>query len=112
MTRKLHKIDATNKSVGRLATQIAVLLRGKDKPEFEPHKDDGDIVEVANIKDVKFTGKKIEQKKYFSYSGYPGGLKEKKIKSLKPEEILFRAVREMLPDNRLRNGMLKRLIIK
>lgn len=113
--RKLHKIDASDKAVGRLATQIAIILRGKNKPEFEPHLDLGDIVEVNNIDKLKFTGKKLEQKKYFKYSGYPGGLKETRMKDLAktdPGEILQRAVREMLPDNRLRKGIMKRLIIR
>ncbi len=110
--RKLHKIDANGQVVGRLATQIATILRGKNKPEFQPHLDMGDIVEVANIDKLKMTEKKLEQKKYFSYSGYPGGLKEKKMKELEPAEILIRAVREMLPPTKLRKGMMKRLIIK
>jgi len=113
--RKLHKINAEGKAVGRLATQIATILRGKNKPEYQPHLDLGDIVEVSNITSLKFTGKKIEQKKYYHHSGYPGGLKETNIKDLfniKPAEILKKAVREMLPPTRLRDGMLKRLIIK
>lgn len=113
--RKLHKIDATDQAVGRLATQIALILRGKNKPEYQPHIDMGDIVEVSNISKVKFTGKKLDQKKYYSYSGYPGGLKEKKMKDIaesNPAEILERAVREMLPPTRLRKGMMKRLIIR
>jgi large subunit ribosomal protein L13 len=113
--RKLHKIDATNKAVGRLATQIATILRGKNKPEYKPYLDMGDIVEVNNIDKLKFTGKKIEQKKYYRYSGYPGGLKETKLKDLlasNPGEILKKAVREMLPPTKLRNNMLKRLLIK
>ena len=112
--RKLHKIDAANQSVGRLASQIAIILRGKNKPEFQPHLDLGDIVQVSNADKLKFTGKKLEQKKYFRYSGYPGGLKETKMGDLaknNPAEILRRAVREMLPGNKLRNGMMKRLII-
>ena len=113
--RKLHKIDASGKAVGRLATQIAIILRGKNKPEYEPHIDAGDIVEVSNIDKLKFTGKKLEQKKYYKYSGYPGGLKETKIEDLaknNPGAILRKAVREMLPPTRLRNAMLKRLIIR
>lgn len=113
--RKLHKIDATGKAVGRIASEIAIILRGKNKPEYEPHIDAGDIVEVSNIDKLKFTGKKIEQKKYFRYSGYPGGLKEKKMGNLarqNPAEILERAVREMLPPTKLRKDMLKRLIIR
>lgn len=113
--RNTTKIDATGQKVGRLATQIAIALRGKNKPEYQPHIDNGDIVEVANADKVVFTGKKIEQKKYFRYSGYPGGLKETKMRDLRdknPGEIIKRAVREMLPPNKLRNDMLKRLIIK
>ncbi len=115
MDRKLHKIDASDKAVGRLATEIALILRGKNKPEFAPNIDGGDIVEVANIDKLKFTGKKLEQKNYYSYSGYPGGLKTKKIGELvktNPGEILRRAVREMLPPVKFRQAMLKRLIIK
>lgn len=114
-TRNLHKIDATDKTVGRIATQAATLLRGKNKPEFEPHIDNGDIVEILNAKDLKFSGKKIEQKKYFRYSGYPGGLKESKMKDVfakNPGEVIRKAVREMLPPTKLRDGMMKRLIIK
>ena len=113
--RQIHKIDATDKTVGRLATNIATILRGKNKPEFQPHLDLGDIVEVYNIGSLKFTGKKLDQKKYFSYSGYLGGLKTKKISEIlsdNPGDVLRRAVREMLPDNKLRVAMLKRLIIK
>jgi len=113
--RKLHKLDANEKTVGRLATQIAILLRGKNKPEFQPHLDLGDIVQVVNISQLKFTGKKLNQKQYHHYSGYLGGLKSKKMSEIfisNPGEILYRAVREMLPDNKLRGNMLKRLIIK
>lgn len=113
--RKLHKIDATDQTVGRLATQIAIILRGKDRPEYTPNIDEGGIVEVANIKKLKFTGKKLDQKNYYRYSGYPGGLKTLKMRDLaakKPGEVLSRAVKQMLPPNRLRNGMMKRLKIK
>jgi large subunit ribosomal protein L13 len=113
--RKLQKLDASDQTVGRLATQVVTFLRGKHKPEFEAHLDLGDIVEVANINKLKFTGKKLGQKQYHHFSGYLGGLKSKKmseILSQNPGDILYRAVREMLPDNRLRVGMLKRLIIK
>ena len=115
MERKLHKMDASGQAVGRLASDIATLLRGKNKPEFEPHVDGGDVVEVTNVSKLKFTGKKLEQKKYYRYSGYPGGLKETKMKDLlevNPGEILKKAVREMLPPVRFRNSMLRRLIIR
>lgn len=109
--RKLHKIDAKDKSAGRIATEIALILRGKNKVEYLPHLDMGDMVQVVNIDKLKFTGKKIEQKKYYKYSGYPGGLKTKKIADLEPAEVLKRAVRDMLPPTKHRVNMLKRLII-
>jgi len=109
--RKLHKINAEGKAVGRIATQIALILRGKNKVEYQPHLDMGDIVQVINIDKLKFSGKKMEQKKYYKYSGYPGGLKTKKIIDLKPADILKRAVRDMLPPTKHRVNMLKRLII-
>ncbi|MBL7058264.1 50S ribosomal protein L13 [Patescibacteria group bacterium] len=113
--RNVHKIDATEQAVGRIASQIAILLRGKNKPEFLPHIDGGDVVRVSNITKLKFTGKKIEQKKYFKHSGYPGGMKELKLKDVfqkNPNDILMRAVKQMLPNNKLRDGMLKRLVIE
>ncbi len=112
MERETHKIDAENKSPGRLATKIAVLLRGKNKPSFEPHRDMGDVVVVENVDKMKITGKKLEQKKYYKHSGYPGGLKEKSMEELmenKPEEVLKRAVFGMLPKNKLRAKQIKRL---
>ena len=113
--RKLQKLDATDQSVGRLATKVATLLRGKHKPEYQAHLDLGDIVEVSNITKLKFTGKKLNQKQYYHFSGYLGGLKTRKMSDIyakNPGEVLYRAVREMLPDTKLRIGMLKRLIIK
>ncbi|MDO8668108.1 MAG: 50S ribosomal protein L13 [bacterium] len=109
--RKLHKLDATGKAVGRLASQIALILRGKNKAEYLPHIDGGDMVLVSNIDKFKFTGKKIEQKVYQHYSGYQGGLKTKKISEMKPEQILREAVRDMLPKTKHRINMLRRLII-
>lgn len=113
--RKVHQIDATDQAVGRIASKIAVLLRGKNKPEYQAHIDMGDIVEVKNISKVKFTGKKLEQKEYYHVTGYIGNLKTKKMEDIfkdNPGDILRRAVREMLPPTRLRPNMLKRLIIK
>jgi large subunit ribosomal protein L13 len=113
--RKLHKLDASGQAVGRLASQVAMLLRGKNKASFEPHLDRGDIVEVSNINLLKFTGKKFEQKTYIRHSGYPGGLKEtlmKKVFQKDPGEVLRKAVREMLPPIKFRTDMLRRLIIK
>jgi large subunit ribosomal protein L13 len=113
--RQLHKIDASGQSLGRLATQVALILRGKNKPDFDPSQDTGDIVEILNMNAVKLSGNKMEQKKYFSYSGYPGGLKTALLKDVfanNPGDVLKRAVRKMLPENRLRARMLKRLIIR
>ena len=115
ITRKNYKIDAANKAIGRLATEIAVILRGKNAPEFDPAQDKGGIVEVTNIKKVKFTGKKLLQKKYFRFSGYPGGLKENKLNDVftaNPAKVLYDAVKEMLPPVSFRPKMLRRLIIK
>ncbi len=113
--RKIHTIDAAGQSLGRIGSQVAILLRGKNKPEFQPNMDCGDIVEVNNIDQLAFTGKKIEQKQYYHYSGYPGGLKKtaaKDIYAKNPGELLKRAVKEMLPPVRFRTQMLKRLIIR
>lgn len=108
-------IDAAGKKIGRLATEIATILRGKHKPSYTPHIDNGDFVVVENVDKLDVTVKKMEQKKYYSYSGYQGGLKTKhlwEIMEKNPGEALERAVREMLPNNKLRNEMMKRLIIK
>ena len=115
MERKTHTIDAANKVLGRLASQIAVLLRGKHKPDFVPYKDMGDFVVVKNVGKLKITGKKIEQKKYFRHTGYLGGVKEVSLKTLfkeNPAEVLRKAVFGMLPKNKLRARMIKRLKIE
>ncbi|MCX7779135.1 MAG: 50S ribosomal protein L13 [Patescibacteria group bacterium] len=112
MASKIYTIDAANKPLGRLASQIATLLIGKHKTGFVPYKDLGDIVLVKNIEKIKFTGKKLEQKKYYHHTGYPGGLKTKKLKELfekNPKEVLIRAVSRMLPKNKLRKFRIKRL---
>lgn len=112
--REIHQIDATGQAIGRLATQVATLLRGKNRATYQPHIDEGAVVHVSNIRQVVFTGKKLEQKNYYRHSGYPGGLKTIKMRDLQvsqPDQILRRAVKQMLPANRLRDGMLKRLII-
>jgi len=115
MERKAHTIDAAGRILGRLASEIAVLLRGKDKTDFAPYKDIGDIVIVKNIDKLKFTGKKMEQKKYYRHSGYPGGLKEISLGKLfekNPAEVLKKAVWGMLPKNKLRAKMIKRLKVE
>lgn len=113
--REKHTIDATDKVLGRLASEIAILLRGKHKPNFVPYKDIGDFVVVENIRKLKITGKKIKQKKYFRHSGFLGGLKETPFLKLfqeKPGEVLKKAVYGMLPKNKLRAEQIKRLKIK
>lgn len=112
MTRETHKIDATDKVLGRLASQIAAILRGKNKVAFLPSNDIGDFVEVSNADKIKVTGAKASQKLYHHFSGQVGGLKtagyaEKMRKN--PTFILRTAVYSMLPKNRLRPNMIKRL---
>lgn len=112
MERKTYTIDATGKVLGRLASEIVILLRGKHRPDFFPYKDMGDFVVVKNVEKIEITGKKMEQKKYFRHSGYLGGEREiplKKVFKEKPEEVLKRAVFGMLPKNKLRIKMIKRL---
>lgn len=112
--RKKHTIDANGQIVGRLATQIAHLLRGKNKVNFNYNTDCGDIVEVVNIRQIKTTGKKMEQKIYYRHSGYIGNMKQEtmaKAFEKDPSKILKLAVSRMLPKNKLRAPMLKRLTI-
>lgn len=110
--RKIHTIDASGQVLGRLASKIAMILQGKNKATYVPHEDRGDIVDVKNVKDMKFTGNKMEEKEYKHFSGYPGGMKTVILKDLlakSPEKVLWHAVHRMLPKNRLRAGMIKRL---
>jgi large subunit ribosomal protein L13 len=110
--KKWWLIDAQGKTLGRLATEVALLLRGKKKPEFAPFIDCGDYVIIVNAEKVHVTGKKLEQKKYYSHSGYPGGLKVKPLKELlekKPEEVIRKAVWGMIPKNRLGRAIYKKL---
>jgi large subunit ribosomal protein L13 len=110
--RKWYVIDATGWRVGRLATEIATLLRGKHKPEFTPHIDTGDFVVVTNVEKVVFTGNKLHKKLYRHHSGFPGGLKETRaIDLLKthPERVLYSAVKGMLPHNTLGTKQLTKL---
>lgn len=112
--RVWHLIDVKGETLGRASTKIAKLLMGKAKPYFVRNMDCGDYVVVINAKDVKVTGKKEEQKKYYSHSGYPGGFKVKTLKEAraeKPEMVVTHAVKGMLPQNRLRDSMLKRLFV-
>ncbi|MCJ7687358.1 MAG: 50S ribosomal protein L13 [Desulfobacteraceae bacterium] len=109
-----YLVDAKNKILGRLATQIAMRLRGKHKPIFTPHADTGDFIVVINAEKVSLTGKKWDKKIYYRHSGYIGGLKEitaKKLLEKKPEDVLRFAVRGMLPKNSLGRRQLKKLKI-
>lgn len=112
--REWHLIDVKGKTLGRVGTTIAKLLMGKSKPYFVRNLDCGDFVVVVNAKEVAISGNKALQKKYYRYSGYPGGLSSETYQELqnrKPEEIIVHAIKGMLPQNRLRDKMLKRLFV-
>ena len=112
--REWHLVDASGLPIGRLASEIAQILRGKHKPQYAPHLDVGDHVVVINAGQIGITSKKPEQKMYHSHSGYPGGIKSESFNSLrerKPEKIIERAVWGMLPKNRLGRAVLKKLHI-
>ena len=112
--RKWYLIDAAGKVAGRLAAQVAHILRGKEKPIYSPHLDTGDYVVIINAKDVLFTGRKQDNKIYYRHTGYPGGLKQVKLKALlekKPEQPLMLAIKGMLPHNKLGRAMLKKVRI-
>ncbi len=105
-------VDADNQTLGRLASEIAQVIRGKKKPNYTPNLDMGDFVVVINAEKVVVTGSKEEQKKYFSHSGFPGGEKEVSLSSLRqkhPERIIYNAVKGMLPHNRLGRKLIKHL---
>ena len=107
-------VDATNQVLGRLATKVARMLMGKDKASFTPYLDSGDHVVVINADKIKMTGNKVEQKMYYSHSGYPGGLKEvpaKRVRLTKPDWMIREAVLGMLPKNKLRARRAKKLRI-
>ena len=110
--REWYLVDATGKTLGRLASEIAKILMGKHKPTYTPHVDGGDFVVVVNAEKIHATGKKLNQKIYYRHTGYPGGLKEITLREMlqkKPEEVIRLAVRGMLPKNKLRDRRMKRL---
>jgi len=112
--RHWYVVDAEAKTLGRLATQIADTLRGKNKAAYTPHVDTGDFVIVVNAEKVHVTGQKLDQKIYYHHSGYPGGLRERTLRQQlerRPEEVLRRAVKGMLPKNRLASAQLRKLKI-
>lgn len=110
--RKWYIVNAEGKTLGRLATQIAIVLRGKHKPIFTPHVDTGDHVIVVNAEKIHLTGDKVRQKTYYRHSGYPGGLKSETVKDLlarKPSVIVERAIKGMLPKTTLGKQMARKL---
>ena len=114
VTREWYLIDAEDLIVGRVATRIAMLIRGKHKPTFTPHVDCGDKVIVINAEKIRFTGKKMQDKQYIHYTGYPGGQRfatPAQLLTRKPEEVLRKAVYGMVPGNKLRKPVMKNLHI-
>ena len=114
ISRKWYVIDAEGVTLGRLATKVATILRGKHKPTYTPHVDTGDYVIIINASKVNLTGNKIDKKMYYNHSGYPGGLRERTAKTMinnYPVEMVERAVKGMLPHNRLGRKMGKKLFV-
>jgi large subunit ribosomal protein L13 len=110
--RKWFIIDAEGKTLGRLASEVAKILRGKNKPIYTPHLDTGDHVIILNAEKVVLTGKKLDQKMYTTHSGYPGGIKQvpyRRFLAEKPEKAVYEAIRGMIPHNRLGRKMIKKL---
>ncbi len=110
--REKHIIDASGKILGRLATEVATLLMGKNKPSFVPYLDTGDFVTLTNVSKIKVTGKKYSQKSYKSFSGYPGGFRTETLDKLlvrKPEAVIEHAIKGMLPKTKLGRAMFKKL---
>ena len=114
ITREWYLVDAEGKTLGRLATQIADTLRGKRKPQYTPHVDTGDFVVVVNAEKIAVTGNKLDQKRYYRHSGYPGGLRSRTLREQldrRPTEVLRVAVKGMLPKNRLARQQITKLKI-
>ena len=114
ITRDWYVVDAEGQTLGRLATQIADRLRGKNKPQYTPHVDTGDFVIVVNAEKIAVTGKKLDQKRYYRHSGYPGGLRSRTLREQldrQPTEVLRKAVKGMLPRNRLSRAQITKLKI-
>ena len=112
--RKWYVVDASGKTLGRLSSEVAKVLRGKNKPIFTPHIDTGDYVIIVNADKVKVTGKKLDQKKYYHHSDYVGGMKETSLKEMiakKPEKVVELAVKGMLPKGPLGREMYKKLFV-
>lgn len=112
MQRTVHTIDATNQTTGKLAVQAAFILMGKHKPEYLPHTDCGDAVKLTNAQHLRISKKKLEQKTYIHHTLYPGGIRTRKAKELTSKQMIREAVYNMLPKNKLRAKMLRRLTIQ
>lgn len=114
LQKKWYLVDAQEQILGRMAVQIATILMGKHNPWYTPHVDTGDFVVVTNVEKLRVTGNKLDQKQYYRFSGYPGGLRVRNLGEMmesKPQDVLRLAVRRMLPKNRLGRQMLKKLKI-
>jgi large subunit ribosomal protein L13 len=114
ISRDWYVVDADGQTLGRLATEIADVLRGKRKPQYTPHVDTGDFIVVVNAEKVQVTGNKLDQKRYYRHSGYPGGLRSRTLREQldrRPEEVIRKAVRGMLPKNRLARRQITKLKI-
>ena len=114
VARRWYVVDAEGQTLGRLATRIADTLRGKGKPEYTPHVDTGDFVVVVNAEKIAVTGNKLDQKLYYRHSGYPGGLRSRTLRAQlerRPTEVLRKAVKGMLPRNKLANAQIGKLKI-
>ena len=112
VVRKWHVVNADGEVLGRLASRVAAVLKGKDKPIYTPHVDTGDFVVIINADKIRLTGNKIDKKEYYRHTGYPGGLRVKKAKDLlqnAPEEVINSAIRGMMPKNRLGRVQFKKL---
>jgi large subunit ribosomal protein L13 len=112
--RDWYVVDGTNQTVGRVCSRVAAILRGKNKPYYTPHVDCGDFIVFINADKVKFTGDKLDDKIYINFSGYPGGKREETAKSLlnrRPDAVIERAIKGMLPKNRLGRQMYKKLFV-
>lgn len=110
--RKWYVVDAEGQTLGRLATQLADLLRGKRKPDYTPHIDTGDFVVVVNAEKIRVTGNKMDSKIYWRHSGYPGGIRSRTLREMlerQPEEVIRKAVKGMLPRNKLARQQLTKL---
>ncbi len=112
LEKRWYVVDAEGETLGRLATRVADALRGKRKPVYTPHVDTGDFVVVVNAEKIRVTGRKLEQKRYWRHSGYPGGIKSRTLAEMlerRPEEVIRKAVKGMLPRNRLARKQLTKL---